>query len=184
MPVLKKSAVCELKLILTPPINSCRAVTSTCSSGGSRSEWDHGCKVGGQTTPSWKYSSSSASSCTRMRMRIVMEEHYTEGQHSTLFVLNGRPYAVFLVFRNIFLTTLWPIVAWILPSALLSCPSKQLPLAFWQKTFVYIFRYIWCMCLHAPFWLLFGFSIHKWNQSFIICYNLTEKLIAIVVVSL
>jgi hypothetical protein len=36
---------------------------------------------------------SSASSC--MWMCIVMEKHYTGCQHSTPFVLNGRPCAVF-----------------------------------------------------------------------------------------
>jgi hypothetical protein len=32
---------------------------------------------------------SSASSCTRMRKRIVMEEHYTGCQHPMPFVLKG-----------------------------------------------------------------------------------------------
>jgi hypothetical protein len=59
---------------------------------------------------------SSASSC--MRTSIIMKEHYTEYQHSTPFVLNGRPYAVLLVFRNEILTLLWSLVACIPPSAL------------------------------------------------------------------
>jgi hypothetical protein len=37
-----------------------------------------------------------------------------------------------LVFRNTLLTLLWPLIAWIPPSAFLSCPRKQLPSAFWQ----------------------------------------------------
>jgi hypothetical protein len=35
------------------------------------------------------YQCSSASCYTRMRTRIVMEEHYTVCQHSTPFILNG-----------------------------------------------------------------------------------------------
>jgi hypothetical protein len=45
------------------------------------------------------------------------------------------PYAVYLVFCNTLLTLLWSLVAWISQSALLSCPTEQLPSSFWQ-TFV------------------------------------------------
>jgi hypothetical protein len=41
------------------------------------------------------------------------------------------PYTVFLTFRSTLLMLLWSLVAWILPSALLTCPRKQLPSAFW-----------------------------------------------------
>jgi hypothetical protein len=44
------------------------------------------------------------SECSCMRKHIVMEEHYTKCQHSTPFVLNCRPHAVLLVFRNTLLT--------------------------------------------------------------------------------
>jgi hypothetical protein len=40
--------------------------------------------------------------------------------------------------------------------------------------------------MHPVLWLLCGFNIHKRNPGFIICYSyaVTEKFIAIVVVSL
>jgi hypothetical protein len=44
-------------------------------------------------------------------------------------------YFFFLVFCSTLLTILWSLVAWIPPSARLSCPRKQLPSASWQ-TFV------------------------------------------------
>jgi hypothetical protein len=43
-----------------------------------------------------------------------------------------------------------------------------------------------CVCIHPLLWLLFGFSIHKWNSDVITCYScdVMDKFIAIFVVSL
>jgi hypothetical protein len=80
---------------------------------------------------------SSVSSC--MWTCIVMEEHHTGCQHSMPFGLNGTMQFLFFFFiflaRNT-LVTLWSLVVWILLSALVSCPRKQVLLAFWQSTFV------------------------------------------------
>jgi hypothetical protein len=66
---------------------------------------------------------SSVSSC--MRTCIIMEEHYTMCHRSMPFVLDGWPYAVLLAFHNTLQTLLWSLVAWIPPSALLSCPVQE-----------------------------------------------------------
>jgi hypothetical protein len=42
------------------------------------------------------------------------------------------PYVVILIARNILLKLLWSLVARIPTVALLSCPRKQLPSAFWH----------------------------------------------------
>jgi hypothetical protein len=93
---------------------------------------------------------SSANSC--MRMRFVMEEHYTGYQHSMPFVLNGQSYAVFLVFHDTLLTLLWSCVAWIPPSSLFYCNRKQLPSAFWQADNVclnFFGLFGECVCIHS-----------------------------------
>jgi hypothetical protein len=58
-----------------------------------------------------------------MRTRIIMEEHYTGCQHSTIWF--EWPYSVVLVLRNTFLKVLVSLVTWIAPSALLACFRKQ-----------------------------------------------------------
>jgi hypothetical protein len=81
-----------------------------------------------------------------------MKEHYTVCQHSTPFVLNGWPYAVFLVFLNTLLMLLRSLVAWIPSSALLSCPRKQLPSAFWQADNIclnFFGLFGECVCIHC-----------------------------------
>jgi hypothetical protein len=55
-----------------------------------------------------------------------------------LFVLNG-PTQFFFSVLQYTLMLLWSLVAWIPPSALLSCPRKQLPSAMWQTTFFKFF---------------------------------------------
>jgi hypothetical protein len=65
-----------------------------------------------------------------MWMWIVMEKHYTGCQHS---MPSEWLYIVFLAFQNTFLTLLWPLVAWIPPSAPLSGPRKPF---FGQTVFV------------------------------------------------
>jgi hypothetical protein len=94
---------------------------------------------------------SSSSSC--IRTRIFRKEHYeyTVCQHSTPFVLNGST-QFFLVFSNTLLTLLWSLVAWIPPSALLSCPRKQLPSIFWQVDNVclnFFGLFGECVCIHC-----------------------------------
>jgi hypothetical protein len=67
--------------------------------------------------------------------------------YSMCFVLNDRPYAIFLVFCNTLVMLLWSLVAHIPPSALPSCPRPQLPSAFWQ-TCVYFFGLFGeCVCI-------------------------------------
>jgi hypothetical protein len=155
MVVSKTSATCELSHVLTPSINSLCWSTVIATSysgrytGSSHLEQDQGCKEDSRTTPvETLQKCSSASSC--MQMRIVMEEHYTRCQHSTPLVLNGQHYAGFLVFCNTLLT-LWSLVAWIPPSALLYCPRKQLPSAFWQADVCLNLFGLFgkCMCIHC-----------------------------------
>jgi hypothetical protein len=62
--------------------------------------------------------------------RALSLDHHTICQHSTPFVLNGRSYAVFSMFRNTFQTLLWFLIAWISPSSLLSWPKKQFAISF------------------------------------------------------
>jgi hypothetical protein len=93
--------------------------------------------------------------CSCMRTPIFKKEHNTGCQYSTLFVLNGRPYAFFfLVFPNTLLTS-WFLVSWIPPSALLSYTRKQLPSGFWQADNV---------CLN--FFNLFG--VHHWPECYLL----------------
>jgi hypothetical protein len=49
-----------------------------------------------------------------------------------------------------------------------------------------LFQFVLWMCVHQLLWLLFGFSIRKWNIGCISCYSyiVTDKLIAILMVSL
>jgi hypothetical protein len=80
---------------------------------------------------------SSASNCTQAR--IVMEAHCTF--HAFRSEWRG---AVIYVFRNTLLTLLWSLVAWIPPSALLSCPRKQSPSTSWQADNVWL--NFWLIC--------------------------------------
>jgi hypothetical protein len=68
-------------------------------------------------------------------------------------------YTVFLSGNT--LLTLWSPVAWIPPSALLSCPRKQLPSAFWHTCLVNV-------CVSTALTAVW-FNIHKWNPGFITC---------------
>jgi hypothetical protein len=77
---------------------------------------------------------SSASSCTIMRTRIVMEEHYTGALH--ICFLNDRPPTVILMFCNTLLTLLWSLVARHPPSAPLVPENSVHQLSGRKTTFV------------------------------------------------
>jgi hypothetical protein len=111
--------------------------------------------------------SSSASNCTRMRTRIVMEEKYTVCQHSKPFVLNGRPYSVFLVFR-IKYTSDVIVVPCCVNSTISTFFISQKTVVTHQlsgrQMFVLFFSAcLLCECVLPLLWMLFGFRIHKWN---------------------
>jgi hypothetical protein len=74
---------------------------------------------------------------------IVMVEHYTGCHHYAPFFLNGR-----MQFFSVSQYNSDVIV----PSALLSCPRKQLPSAFWQADYVrsnFFGLFGECVCIHC-----------------------------------
>jgi hypothetical protein len=93
--------------------------------------------------------------------QLYVEAHYYGGALHRMEAFctfsSEWPYVVFffLLFHNTLVTLLWSLVAWLPPSALLSCPRKQFTSAFWQTTFVWTF---WsfsfgffgaCVCIHC-----------------------------------
>jgi hypothetical protein len=115
MPVSKQSASCELSHVLTPSINSLllkccypNQMVVACSEIWALR------KVLKQLPVEMIQQCPSASTC--MQTSIVMEEHYTGCQHSTLFFLNSLTQFFFLqtfwacfvnVYASIALTTVW-----------------------------------------------------------------------------
>jgi hypothetical protein len=96
---------------------------------GSCLEWDQGCKEGG------RYNAPAVLKCEQLYSYADVHCHgggLHRCQHPTPFALNGWPYSFILACHNTFLTLLWSLVAWIPPSAFFSCPTTQLPSAFWQ----------------------------------------------------
>jgi hypothetical protein len=72
-------------------------------------------------------------------------------------VLFSMALLIFLVIFDILMTLLWSLVAWIPPPALLSCPRKQEPSAFWQADNVHLnFFGLFgeCVCIHC-----FGYTL-------------------------
>jgi hypothetical protein len=100
---------------------------------------------------------SSASNCTRMRTRIVMEEHCSLCQHSTPFVMNGST-QFFQCFAIHFWRYCGPFLhEFNINTPFLSCPRKHLPSAFWQAENVYLnifglFKE--CVSIHCLDWFL------------------------------
>jgi hypothetical protein len=107
---------------------------------------------------------SSASSCMRACMVTEKQSKYKRCLHSTPFVLNCPTQFIFSVSQYTSDTVV--LAAWILPIALLSCPRKQLPSAYWQADNIclnFIGQSGEHVCIHC-FECSFGFNIHKWNH--------------------
>jgi hypothetical protein len=130
---------------------------------------DQGCKGGGQTTPGWN--APALLKCEQLYADTRCHGgalHRISAFHTLCseWLYAGPPP------HNMPVILLWSPVAWISPSALYSCPRKQLPSAFWQADVcLNFFWLVWWMCVHPLLWLLFGFSIHKWNPGFITSYS-------------
>jgi hypothetical protein len=126
-----------------------------------------------------KLQQSSASSCTHMRTRVViMEEHYTGCQHSASCDLNSSV-QFFYCFYSTLLTLLWSLIAWIAPSAVLSCPRKESPSA---DNFSGLFGE--CACIHYFDWSLVQHSQMKPRFHHLLLVRCDWEFIAIFVVSL
>jgi hypothetical protein len=128
---------------------------------------------------------SSPISC--MRTRIAMEEHYeySECQHSMPFVLNGHTQFL-LASRNTFQRYCGPVLHEFHHQQSFPVPDNSCYQRSGRQRLFKIVQLLWWMCVHQRLWLLFDFNIHKWDSSFITCYsyNVSEKFIAIFVISL
>lgn len=105
-----------------------------------------------------------------MQMCIVIELHSAGCQNSTHFVLNGCPYTVIL--SNLcldFLALLWSLCINSTISTFSLSQKRTAVRLLAGRCLFKLFQLGWWMCVYPPHWLLFGFSIHKWNTSFSTC---------------
>jgi hypothetical protein len=100
-----------------------------------------------------------------------MEEHYYTGcQHSMHFVPNGH--------TQLFSVSQYNSYVIVVPCRTYSATStpflsqKIAAISFLAGNVCLNFFWLaWWMCAHPLLWLLFGFSIHKWNPCLIACYH-------------
>jgi hypothetical protein len=189
MPVSNKSATCELSHVFTPSINY-SLLLKHCDpnqffqvgkTGGNRSEWDQGCKK----------SNNSQLKCSSSAWVGAAVCRYALSQNTTLDT--SIPHLLFWMvlcsFFNVSQYTSDIIVVPCCMNSTISSPfqsQKTVTISFLAGRRLFkLFRLVWWMCVHPLLWLLFGFSISKWNPGFITCYsyNVIEKF-AIFVVSL
>jgi hypothetical protein len=113
------------------------------------------CKKGGQTTPSW-----NAQAVLQYEW-LYVDAHCHGG---ALYRMSAFPwtYAVFCVFH----TRVYFHNQYSCSVAENSCHQLS-----GKQSLFKLLRLVWWMCVHPLFWLLFGFSIHKWNPGFITCYS-------------
>jgi hypothetical protein len=93
-----------------------------------------------------------------------------------------QPSAAILVFFNILLT-LWSCVALIPPSALLSCPGKQLLSAFWQVDVLclnFFGLFWWHMCIHFFHCSLVSAVTNDTQSSLLVTCNMLSSILVAV----